>query len=115
MSAVKTSGQLWGWGCNGNFGIGDGTSTTRSSPVREFTSSTDWCCISRGSFSSFGLKNTGNLWVWGSNVSGELGLGDIIIRSFPTIGGCSLGDWVNVSARRGSAIGLLKISRGFCL
>jgi len=44
--AIKTSGQIWAWGGNFCGLLGDGTLTSRCSPVREFCSATDWCHVS---------------------------------------------------------------------
>ena len=46
MSAIKTDGTLWTWGYNLYGQIGDNTTITRSTPVREFTSSTNWRQVS---------------------------------------------------------------------
>ena len=63
--AVKTDGTLWGWGRNTTRNIGDNTSTNRSSPVQEITSSTDWCEAHVGKTYTIGLKTDGTLWNWG--------------------------------------------------
>ena len=57
-AAIKTSGQLWSWGRNNNGEIGDGTTTSRCSPVREFCSATDWCQVSVGRLQTTAIKAT---------------------------------------------------------
>jgi alpha-tubulin suppressor-like RCC1 family protein len=94
VSAIKTNGQIWVWGCN-NFGtLGDGTSDDRCSPVREFCSATDWCYVSTG-YNNVAIKTNGQLWSWGLNLGGRLGIGDsaTIGRCSPVREFCSATDW----------------------
>jgi alpha-tubulin suppressor-like RCC1 family protein len=51
-SALKTNGQLWAWGSNSYGRLGDGTTTSRCSPVREFCSATDWCRVKSDNFTA---------------------------------------------------------------
>jgi len=80
----EPSGKLYMWGSNQNYGqLGLGDSFgNRSSPVQVGTD-TDWSKISTGSFSSAAIKSNGTLWVWGSNLFGQLGLGNTTSRSSP--------------------------------
>ncbi|MGH7951029.1 MAG: sigma-70 family RNA polymerase sigma factor [Limisphaerales bacterium] len=71
--AIKSDGSLWGWGENLYYQLGDGTKTTRPTPVPSIPGN-DWKQAATGS-SSFGLKNDGTLWAWGSDWSGQLGIG----------------------------------------
>ena len=98
-AAIKTSGQLWGWGRN-LYGItGDGTTANRNSPVRERCSATDWCQVSAGYQHAAAVKTTGQLWVWGRNHCGQLGDGTITPgRCSPVREFCSATDWCQVSA-----------------
>lgn len=80
--ALKTSGQLWSWGSGGSGVLGDGTVTTKRSPVLEISSSTDWCSIA-ASGSSSAIKTTGELWSWGSNSCGKLGDGTTTNKCSP--------------------------------
>jgi alpha-tubulin suppressor-like RCC1 family protein len=48
-SGIKTDGTLWSWGYNGQGQLGDNTSTSRSSPVREISSTATWQQVSGGS------------------------------------------------------------------
>ena len=97
-TAIKTPGQLWSWGCNGCGRLGDGTTTTRCSPVREFCSATDWCCVSAGSYHTAAVKTSGQIWVWGNNVYGRLGDGTATSRCSPVREFSSSTDWCCVSA-----------------
>lgn len=76
FSAMKSDGSIWGWGRNHCGGLGDGTTTNRSSPVREVTSSTNWCHLSVGYLNRVAIKTNGTLWGWGTGGSGILGLND---------------------------------------
>ena len=75
--------KLFSWGDNGSGQLGSGTLTDRSSPVQVGTLS-NWTHIDCGDYHTLGIDYTyGNLWSWGSNVYGELGLGDNSSRSSP--------------------------------
>jgi alpha-tubulin suppressor-like RCC1 family protein len=97
-AAIKTSGQLWAWGLNGCGRLGDGTGTSRCSPVREICSATDWCQVSAGCYHTAAIKTSGQLWAWGINRCGRLGDGTITDRCSPVRERCSATDWCQVSA-----------------
>ena len=97
-TAIKTSGQLWSWGYNRFGGLGDGTTTSRCSPVRERCSATDWCGVSAGGCMIAAIKTSGQIWTWGSNGSGRLGTGTVAASSSPVREFCSATDWCQVSA-----------------
>ena len=47
-AAVKTDGTLWTWGYNGNGGLGDGTTSSRLSPVTTIAGGTNWKQVAGG-------------------------------------------------------------------
>ena len=97
-SAVKTTGRIWGWGNNNNGRLGDGTNTVRCSPVREVSSSTDWCFTTSGCQHTHGIKTGGTLWSWGEGGNGRLGTGTITSRCSPVQEICSAVNWCAVTA-----------------
>jgi alpha-tubulin suppressor-like RCC1 family protein len=96
--AIRTNGTLWAWGSNINGRLGDGTTTSRRSPVRVICEFSDWCQASAGASHSLAVRNDGTLWAWGSNSSGRLGDNTTTSRSSPVsvVGGFS--DWCQASA-----------------
>ena len=63
--ALKNDGTVWGWGYNGNYQIGNGTSETLTAPVC-LTEISNVTQIQATSFGSIALKNDGTVWVWGN-------------------------------------------------
>lgn len=69
---LKTDGTVWAWGNNSDGAIGDGTTTTRTTPVQVLSGVIS---IGTGAYHSLAIKSDGSVWTWGTNTSGELGLG----------------------------------------
>jgi alpha-tubulin suppressor-like RCC1 family protein len=85
--AVKTDGTLWAWGkgCCGELGIGTtGFSSFRRSPVQTSSGGTTWCFTAAGYQQGSGIKTDGTLWTWGLNAQGQLGTGDVTLKTTPT-------------------------------
>ena len=81
-AAIKTDGTLWCWGNNYEGGLGDNTTTNRSSPVQTITGGNNWSSV----FATYGIaaiKTDGTLWLCGGNWSGQLGDGTTTYRSSP--------------------------------
>ena len=78
--AVKTDGTLWSWG-NNQFGqLSQGNTTNYSSPV-QVGALTTWKQVSAGFDAILGspgqvaaITTSGALWMWGSNLVGQLGI-----------------------------------------
>lgn len=71
--AVKANGSLWAWGSNASGQLGDGTTTSRFTPVRIGTDSNWSMVFSTGGSHSLALKFDGTLWAWGLNTNGQVG------------------------------------------
>jgi alpha-tubulin suppressor-like RCC1 family protein len=84
--ALDESGNVWAWGYNGNGQLGNGNNASQSSPVQiprtsfaagAFTSQSVvaiWACGTQYGY-SFAVTADGNLFAWGYNNVGQLGLG----------------------------------------
>jgi alpha-tubulin suppressor-like RCC1 family protein len=71
--AIKTTGTLWGWGDNGYGQLGDGTATSRTTPV-QIGSDTNWAKVAAGNIHTMAIKTTGTLYAWGCNGGGQFGV-----------------------------------------
>ncbi len=128
--AIREDGRLFGWGyefksrptqignekwksiaCNVVSWVGvrqDGMLMVkdkgRQAP-EALSSDTDWETVSMSPRGMYGLalKRDGRLYSWGSNLSGQLGLGDTNFRSFPTL---VSGGWKEVVAGENHALGI---------
>ena len=79
--ARKTNGTLWSWGWNesgqlGRAGSGAIPGQIGTDSDWASASSTESPALVAGEAHSLALKTDGTLWSWGSNSSGQLGLGD---------------------------------------
>jgi len=85
-------GTLWAWGRGWNGVLGQGNTTNYSSPV-QIGSAENWANISIGALGTAAAINSdGELWTWGDNGHGKLGLGSTTDYSTPQQVG-SLTDW----------------------
>ncbi len=80
--AIKSDGTVWAWGSNGNGRLGDGTSTSRSTPVQvvgpeEAGVLEGVVHIAAGERHSLAVLENGTAWAWGSSFNGRLGTGMI--------------------------------------
>jgi alpha-tubulin suppressor-like RCC1 family protein len=64
--ALKSDGSLWAWGYNGDGQLGDGTETTRSTPV-QVVGLENGVAIGAGSYASYAVTADGTTWAWGWN------------------------------------------------
>jgi hypothetical protein len=64
---------LWTWGYNGYGSLGDGTNTTRKSPVQ--IGSYSWkMVVGSAYYGAFAaIRSDDTLWTWGANYNGQLG------------------------------------------
>ncbi len=76
--AKKKDGSVYCWGSNdfGQLGIGKVTAADKKKPLRVGTAS-DWNALSLGQYFSCG-KRKSNIYCWGSNGSGQMGIGNEI-------------------------------------
>lgn len=89
---------LWGWGRNTSGLFGANNTISRTTPIQEFTSSTNWAQVAQGivglgNCHSCAIKTDGSLWCWGDNAVGQLGVNDTRIRSTPVQEFTSSNNW----------------------
>src|SRR5205823_646607 len=74
--ALAAHGTAWAWGANGDGELGDGTTTTETTPVRvSMPAGVRFASVSAGFAHSLALAADGTVWAWGSNNHGQLGDG----------------------------------------
>lgn len=87
--------EMYTYGHNSYYQLGDGTTTQRTSPIR-VDDKEDYSFISVGTFNVFAIKTDGTLWAWGRNQYGEIGDGTTVSVQVPTQIGTD-NDWAKVS------------------
>ncbi len=70
---IDNYGQVWGWGQNFSYNLGDFSQQNRCTPVSIHGEKKIFCKISAGSSHTTGIDNYGQIWGWGYNVNGQLG------------------------------------------
>jgi alpha-tubulin suppressor-like RCC1 family protein len=99
--AIKTNGTLWAWGANGSLGagrLGDGTETTRSSPV-QIGGLTNWVQAFAARNNSVGRLSNTEVFAWGSGANGRLGDNTVVNKSSPALVGSG---FASISAHNAS-------------
>ncbi len=80
-AAIRSGDTLFTWGYNGSGRLGDGTTSTRSSPVQIGSSS--WTAVSAASQHTGAIRSDGLLFTWGLANLGRLGDGTTVNKSSP--------------------------------
>ena len=111
--AIDTEGQVWGWGQWGH--VGDNTTSNRNVPTRtslgqitpitfassprQVTTDTLFADIAAGDNHNLAIDENDFVWAWGDNAGGQLGLGDTINRSTPTMVSLPTAtSWIDIAA-----------------
>jgi alpha-tubulin suppressor-like RCC1 family protein len=79
-----TPGGIYAFGFNGHGGLGLGDTTARHTPTKITTLPGPATAVAAGTYHSLVLLENGNVYAFGWNGDGELGLGDTIDRWTPT-------------------------------
>lgn len=114
--AIRVDHTMWCWGAGaaGQLGIGRIPSGEDSDkPSRQLVAGgLSWASVVAGDVSTCGLTTGGDLYCWGSNVSGQLGLGDRTTRYVPTR--VDTGPWLSLSVGRTMSCGVSGGRRLYC-
>ena len=103
--ALKSDGTVLAWGFNSNNELGDGTTTTRLTPVQVsgLGSGSGVTALAAGGTHSLALKSDGTVLAWGFNGSGQIGDGTTTRRSAPVeVSGLGSGSGVTAVAAGGT-------------
>ncbi len=75
-TALTTTGEMYSWGSNGYGQLGDGTLNDHLTPFRiAGPAGTSWAGVSAGFGHTLALAANGELYTWGDNHYGQLGIG----------------------------------------
>jgi alpha-tubulin suppressor-like RCC1 family protein len=80
--AVESDGSVWAWGDNSVGQLGNGSTTSTSTPVR-VPLLTGVRQVAAGGQYALARKSDGTVWSWGLNSSGQLGDGTTLNESLP--------------------------------
>jgi alpha-tubulin suppressor-like RCC1 family protein len=89
---LKTDGTVWAWGYNVYGQVGDGSTTSRASPV-QVSGLTGITGIAAGQYHSVAVKSDGTVWAWGYNGYGQLGNNSTTSSALPVQVGTT-GSWL---------------------
>lgn len=108
--ASDKNGEVWAWGNAeyGQLGIGEWKDTDNIPFPVKVAGLENIISVEAGGTHSLALDIEGDVWVWGSNKYGELGLGTDIKYSFYPVKNPYLKDIVKISARWGISYALKK-------
>ncbi len=81
--ALRADGTVSAWGLNTSRQLGDGTTTTRTTPVT-VVGATNVVQITSGSLFACALRANGTVLCWGANGSGQLGAGSTSTTGGPS-------------------------------
>jgi alpha-tubulin suppressor-like RCC1 family protein len=91
--AIRSDGLLFAWGTNNVGQLGDGTISTKSSPIQ--IGSDSWTAVAGGQSHAAAIRSDGLLFTWGNGILGALGDGTTVSKSSPVQIGSS--SWTAVA------------------
>jgi alpha-tubulin suppressor-like RCC1 family protein len=82
--AIRSLGTIESWGANHYGGLGPNASGTQvPNPSLQYSLSNDWIHVAGGDYHTLAVSSAGQLWAWGGNGTGELGIGSADSSSHP--------------------------------
>ena len=72
--AAAVDGSIWAWGYNGYGQLGNGSYSSNNKPVKLVAGLTLASALGTGSYHSLAVAPSGEVWSWGYNGNGQLGI-----------------------------------------
>lgn len=112
--AVDDASALYCWGYNGEGELGTGTTENQLSPTQVAdVGGVAWASVSAGQAYTCAVSTGSRLYCWGYNASGQLGTGDFVNYSTPTLANTST-FFDRVTAANNTTCGLSLAGDGYC-
>jgi alpha-tubulin suppressor-like RCC1 family protein len=87
--ALKQDHSLWCWGLNTASGTGEGfplgIDTARLETPTRLGNALNWSAFATRVFHTCAVNSERELWCWGRGIEGQLGTGDLDLRTSPTV------------------------------
>lgn len=99
---IDLNDDLYAWGHNSEYQLGDGTNVSKSTPTK--IGSSKWKMISAGLSFSLAIDSNDDLYAWGSNGLYQLGDGTNVDKSTPVKIGAA--KWKYISAGTSHSLGI---------
>ena len=96
----RDDGSLYAWGQNPEGNLGDGSTTTRTTPV---LIAGTWTTVAAGNLHTLGIKSDGTLWGWGNSSSGQVGNGSIGVSISAPVQVLTGSTFIKIAAGHGSS------------
>jgi alpha-tubulin suppressor-like RCC1 family protein len=103
--AIKSNGTLYGWGQNGFYQLGLGTTTDMNVPTQITGAGNNWKSVTAGSEQTLAIKADGKLYAWGHNATGCLGIGSTTDQPTPIQVGTDR-TWIKICSGSAYTLGL---------
>ncbi|MCL2871183.1 MAG: hypothetical protein FWE26_06150 [Coriobacteriia bacterium] len=83
-AAVSSAGEMFTWGSGSRGQLGNGTSSGNVWSPTRIAEDKDWDFLTSGNSHFLAFSSDNELYSWGNNLSGQLGVGDTTDRNEPT-------------------------------
>lgn len=84
--ALDKNGNIFSWGGNNAGVLGNGTPATPASSPTLVVGGNTWAeIVDTSDGAAYALDTSGAMWAWGRNIPGQLGVGNNVARSSPTL------------------------------
>jgi alpha-tubulin suppressor-like RCC1 family protein len=81
--AVLSNGTTYSWGSDADGQLGIGSYKNRETDPVQVQTGTTFVSVSSGGAAEYAIDTTGDVWAWGQNNEGQLGIGSAFNKSLP--------------------------------